>query len=56
MFDLTRKESTLGLDTIVTEFKNKCPELAQGNLVLIGNKCDSELRDIPREEGEFLAK
>jgi len=24
--------------------------------VLIGNKCDSELREIPREEGEFLAK
>jgi hypothetical protein len=44
VFDLTRKETTAGLDTIVNDFRNKCPENAQNNVILIGNKCDEENR------------
>jgi GTPase SAR1 family protein len=52
---LTRKETTAGLNNIVDDFKNKCPENAQNNVILIGNKCDHPDREVSAEEGKFLA-
>ena len=56
VFDLGRKETTAGLPEIVDDFRNKCPEMAQNNIVLIGNKLDQENRDVSTQEGKFLAQ
>ena len=37
-------------------FKDKCPEHAQSNIVMIGNKCDLPDREVSMEEAEFLAR
>ena len=55
VFDLGQKDSVNGLPEIVEDFKNKCPEHAQSNIALIGNKVDSKEREFTTEEGRYLA-
>ena len=57
VFDLTSYNSFKGLDGWYDDFCQNCEEHAKNNIVVLGNKCDSDIKEIKKEEiDEFIEK